>query len=73
MPNNIPKSTNTPESLACLMEHYPKNSKIRNEYEKLLHNRRWLGCLESAGVDNWSGYEGAEMMMLDSPKPPEVK
>lgn len=28
--------------------------------EKLL---TWLDCLESAGVDNWSGYEYAQELM----------
>ena len=25
------------------------------EYEGLLRNRKWLDCLEEAGVDNWEG------------------
>lgn len=29
------------------------------EYEKLLEDQFWLSCLESAGVDNWGGYDEA--------------
>lgn len=29
------------------------------EYEKLLEDQFWLECLESAGVDNWDGYDEA--------------
>lgn len=28
-------------------------------YKWLLERESWLTCLESAGVDNWSGYEHA--------------
>lgn len=32
-------------------------------YEELLESRRWLQCLEDAGVDNWSGgYDYAREM-----------
>lgn len=27
-----------------------------SEYISLKEDRTWLECLESAGVDNWSGY-----------------
>lgn len=31
---------------------------VRPEYLKYLEDRdQWLECLESAGVDNWGGYE----------------
>ena len=29
------------------------------EYERLLEDQFWLSCLESAGVDNWCGYDEA--------------
>lgn len=28
-------------------------------YKRLLKREAWLTCLESAGVDNWSGYDHA--------------
>jgi hypothetical protein len=31
-------------------------------YEHLLHDSRWLECLEAAGVDNWDGYEYARQI-----------
>ena len=33
-----------------------------DEQEKSDH---WVGCLESAGVDNWSGYDYATQMMRE--------
>lgn len=27
-----------------------------NEYDDLVKDREFLGCLEQAGVDNWEGY-----------------
>lgn len=27
----------------------------KSEYEQLKKDSKWLGCLEDAGVDNWSG------------------
>ena len=27
------------------------------EYDDLKADSEWLGCLEAAGVDNWSGYD----------------
>lgn len=32
---------------------------LQSEYDSLIEDRKWLQCLESAGVDNWSGYEYA--------------
>lgn len=32
----------------------------RKEYEDLLEDQFFLNCLESAGVDNWEGYEYAQ-------------
>ncbi len=29
------------------------------EYQKLLKDQEWLGCLNEAGVDNWQGIEVA--------------
>ena len=29
----------------------------KTEYEKLIEDQYWLGCLERAGVDNWEGYD----------------
>lgn len=31
----------------------------RKEYEDLLDDQKWRLAVESAGVDNWSGYEYA--------------
>jgi hypothetical protein len=31
----------------------------KKEYEDLLDSQLWLDCLESAGVDNWGGYDEA--------------
>ena len=31
----------------------------KEEYSKLLEDQRWLQALESAGVDNWEGYDWA--------------
>lgn len=31
----------------------------KEDYERLIHDSNWLGCLEAAGVDNWIGYEDA--------------
>lgn len=33
------------------------------EYEELLESQHELNCLESAGVDNWSGYDYAQELM----------
>jgi len=35
----------------------------KDEYEDLLSDARWLSCLESAGVDNWTGIHFAYEMM----------
>ena len=32
----------------------------QEEYDELLKRSDWLDCLESAGVDNWCGYEYAQ-------------
>ena len=32
----------------------------KKEYESLLEDRKWLECLEGAGVDNWQGYDYAK-------------
>ena len=37
----------------------------QSEYDSLLEDRKWLQCLESAGVDNWSGYEYAKDLMSE--------
>lgn len=34
-----------------------------NYVEGLEEDSEWLSCLESAGVDNWSGYDYAREMM----------
>lgn len=31
----------------------------KEEYESLLEDSAWLNALESAGVDNWNGYDYA--------------
>ena len=31
----------------------------KTEYEKLIEDQYWLGCLERAGVYNWEGYDEA--------------
>ncbi len=35
----------------------------KKEYDELVHASNFLTCLESAGVDNWSGYSYAQEMM----------
>lgn len=32
----------------------------REEYDELLTSQKFLDCLESAGVDNWDGYDFAQ-------------
>ncbi len=32
----------------------------RKEFEEIHEKIRWLECLESAGIDNWSGFEIAQ-------------
>lgn len=31
----------------------------KERYEELIESEHWLSCLESAGVDNWSGIDYA--------------
>lgn len=38
---------------------------IKSEYESLLADHRWLICLESAGIDNWSGYDYARQLLKE--------
>lgn len=33
------------------------------EYDDLIEQSRWLQCLESAGVDNWNGYDYARELL----------
>jgi hypothetical protein len=35
----------------------------KDEYRRLLNAEDKLSCLESCGVDNWSGYDDAMEMM----------
>lgn len=30
---------------------------LKKDYDRLLKDSQWLGCLEEAGVDNWSGID----------------
>ena len=32
---------------------------LKKDYDRLLKDSQWLGCLEEAGVDNWSGIDFA--------------
>lgn len=32
----------------------------KEEYEDLLDTQHFMDCLESAGVDNWDGYDWAK-------------
>jgi hypothetical protein len=34
----------------------------KEEYDELMESSLWLLALESAGVDNWSGYDDAREM-----------
>ena len=34
-----------------------------NEYEDLIEAKRWLDCLEAAGVDNWAGIDDATKLL----------
>jgi hypothetical protein len=38
----------------------------KKEYEQLLEDSKWLSCLESAGVDNWAGYDYAVDLMREN-------
>lgn len=38
----------------------------KEEYERLQRDSLWLQCLESAGVDNWSGYDYAQELLDES-------
>lgn len=35
----------------------------RKMYEGLIESQRWLSALESAGVDNWDGYDFAKEIL----------
>ncbi len=38
----------------------PETVKIKlSEYARLKERSDWLSCLETAGVDNWEGYDYA--------------
>lgn len=37
----------------------------KEEYDSLVEDSKWLGCLEDAGVDNWGGIDFARDMMED--------
>ena len=37
----------------------------KKEYESLKKSDRWLSCLESAGVDDWDGFDSAREMFND--------
>ena len=37
----------------------------RKEYESLLEDSVWLAALESAGVDNWEGYDEARIILKE--------
>lgn len=37
----------------------------KKEYERLLDRDEWLSCLESAGVDNWDGFDEAREIMRE--------
>ena len=38
----------------------------KSEYDRLVENSNWLGCLESAGVDNWEGIDEAKDLFQDN-------
>lgn len=37
----------------------------KKEYESLKEDSDWLQCLQSAGVDNWSGYDYARELQRE--------
>ncbi len=37
----------------------------KREYDELLERSEWLGYLESAGVDNWCGYDEAASLQRE--------
>lgn len=37
----------------------------KTEYESLLEDSAWLNALESAGVDNWDGYDFARDLLQE--------
>jgi len=38
---------------------------LKDEYDELMAERKFLRCLNDAGVDNWEGYEHAQEMYFD--------
>lgn len=38
----------------------------KSEYERLLRDSEFLGCLEACGVDNWEGYSYAHELMEEN-------
>lgn len=42
------------------MSNEPETVTIpKDEYDRLVKDSDWLGCLEAAGVDSWEGFEEA--------------
>jgi len=37
----------------------------KREYTRLIRSEAWIIALESAGVDNWDGYEQAQEAMKE--------
>ena len=37
----------------------------KEEYDDLVENYQWLCALESAGVDNWCGYDHAKEILKE--------
>ena len=42
-----------------LLDRVVEEFKESAHYKRLLKREAWLTCLESVGVDNWSGYDHA--------------
>ena len=38
----------------------------KSEYDRLIKDSKWLQCLESAGVDNFEGYDEAKVLYRES-------
>ena len=45
------------------VDETPQGSYAREQYKELLHNQRFLECLQGAGVDNWEGFDIAHELM----------
>ncbi len=38
----------------------------KSEYDRLMKDSEWLGCLEAAGVDSWQGLDEARDILQET-------